>query len=278
MTNQTALDKARAALEAVEAELAALQATKSEAARDRASFDEWRAKSAAATAEHERLIALIETLKQEAAADDALEAEAALRRRYAVKVTANAKLATRIKSDVAKANAIMLGLVRDVWESAAEDVEINAALPDDLEPLVPADFIARGRPGLERQELKRTRVWLWVNSRGGGLIGDQDVVTDHGDGRGRIGQGPYTVICTHALFDQAEYHPAESAERPEALWQMRLPRPDGPGFAFDGTRCNYPSDALAEIALRARAQEPRKRPTEVELRPVPSVAVNEEAA
>ena len=79
-------------------------------------------------------------------------------------------------------------------------------------------------------------------------------------------------ICTHALFDQVEYHPAEPAERPEALWQMRLPNSDGPGWAFDGAMCRFPSEVFAELARSARAGEPRERPSEIELKPVPSVA------
>ena len=61
----------------------------------------------------------------------------------------------RIKAGLAKANGILLALVRDVAEAAADDAAINAALPDDVDPLIPADFIARGRSGLDRKELKK---------------------------------------------------------------------------------------------------------------------------
>ena len=74
-----------------------------------------------------------------------------------------------------------------------------------------------------------------------------------------------------ALFDQIEYHPAEQAERPQFLWGMRLPQSDGPGFIYDGARYNYAAEALAEIAKVARTNEPRERPVEIELRPVPSI-------
>jgi hypothetical protein len=49
-------------------------------------------------------------------------------------------------------------------------------LPEDLEAIVPADLLARGRPELDRKELKKTRVMLWANARGVALIGDQDSV------------------------------------------------------------------------------------------------------
>ncbi|WP_028346061.1 hypothetical protein [Bradyrhizobium murdochi] len=271
MTSRTAVEQARAALAAIETELAVLEVAKSEAARDQTLFNEWRTKYAAATSERERLVALIEVLEAEAATAEVKAAEDALRRRHADRKVANEKLAQRIRTDIKRANSILLALVRDVADAAAEDARINESLPDDMEPLIPADFIARGCRGLERQELKTTRTWLWVNARGGGLIGDQDSVVDRGNGFGQIGEGPYTVNCQRSLFVQTEYFPAEPAQRPEPLWQMRLPRPDGPGWAFDGARCNYPAAVLDELARGARVGEPRERSVEVELKPVPSI-------
>ena len=151
-----------------------------------------------------------------------------------------------------------------------EDSKINAELPDDHDQLTPADITARGRPGLERQELKTTRTWMWVNARTGGLIGDQDSVRDCGNGLGRIGEGSYTVNCQRSRFVQTEYFPAEPAQRPKSLWQMRLPSPDGPGFAFDGTRLTYPSQVIDELSKAKHTNEPRERPVEIELRPVPA--------
>ena len=58
----------------------------------------------------------------------------------------------------------------------------------------------------------------------------------------------------------------------------RLPRPDGPDFAFDGTRLTYPGQVIDELSRAERAKEPRERRTEIELRPVPSIAADEEAA
>ena len=216
---------------------------------------------------------MIENLEPIVAAEKLAEGKEELLRRYEAKAAANAKLAARIKVDLTKANNILLNLVRDVAEAAAEDSQINAQLPDDMEPLVPADLLARGRPGLGRKELKKTRVMLWVNARTGGLVGDQDSIHDHGNGRGRIGEGSGTVICQRAPFEQVEYFPAEPAERPQALWQLRLPQPDGPGFEFDGTRCVYPEAVLAELERGARVGEPRERPIEIELRPVPAKEV-----
>jgi ElaB/YqjD/DUF883 family membrane-anchored ribosome-binding protein len=272
MNNRSALDQARKDLAEVEAELSALLSTKSDASKTPAAFAKFRSNHEALAAERERLTTVIDNLEPIVAAEEASDTKEQLLRRYAEQKTSNAKLASRIQTDIRKANAILLSLIRDAAAAAAEDSEINAALPDDLEPLASADFIARSRPGLQRQELKTERVWLWVNERNGCLIGDQDSVVDSGNGFGRIGQGSYTVICRRALFTQTEYYPAVPAERPHAaLWQLRLPQPDGPAFAFDGTRCNFPDAVLGELARAARITEPRERSIEIELKPVPAV-------
>lgn len=272
MTNRTTLDQARADLAAIESNLAALLAKKIEASKTAASFDEWRSTHGAIAAERERLTVVIEGLEPTVAAEEAGQAKVDLLRRYEARNTANQKLAARIKADLTKANNIVLALVRETAEAAVEDSRINAALPDDLEPLIPADFIARGRPGLDRKELSKTKVWLWTNARNGMLIGDQDAVIDLGNGRGKVGQGSGQTNCVAALFEQVEYCPEEPAQRPRALWQLALPQPDGPGLVFDGSKCNYPTDVLAELARGARANEPRERPIEIELRPVQPAA------
>jgi hypothetical protein len=277
-TTRNSLDQARADLAAIEEELAALDATKSEASKTTAAFTKWRTAYGAANAERERLMIVIEGLELAVAAEESANASEGLLRRYEAKAAANEKLAARIKADLAWANGILLRIVRDVAAAAAEDAEINAGLPEGIEPLLPADFIARGRPGLDRKELEKRRVWLWTNTRNGALIGDQDSVVDRGNGLGRIGAGAYVTNCVSALFEQIEYFPAEPAERPQALWQLRLPQPDGPGLVFDGAKCNYPADVIAELARSARVGEPRERPIETELRPAPSIAADEGVA
>jgi hypothetical protein len=276
-TPRAELDKARTDLATIEGEINALLAAKSDASRSAASFAGWRADHDAKTAERERLATLIQNLESEVAAVEADEARNELLKRHAAKITTNIKLAARIKSDLAKANAILTTLVRDIANAAIDDADINTRLPEGVDPLIPADILARGRAPLPRIDLEKSRVWLWT-TLAGHIVGDQDAVVDRGNGRGRMGEGPYSVNCTSALFEQVSYHPAEPAERPQPLWQLRLPQPDGPGAAFDGSRCNYASDALAELARRVQATEPRLRPVEIELRPVPSIAAGEEVA
>jgi hypothetical protein len=58
-----------------------------------------------------------------------------------------------------------------------------------LDPVVPAEILARGKPALPRKEISRERVWLWTKFRDGHLIGDQDAVEDRGGGKGLLRAG-----------------------------------------------------------------------------------------
>jgi hypothetical protein len=70
------------------------------------------------------------------------------------------------------------------------------------------------------------------------------------------------------LFEEIRFHPAEPAERPVPLWQVRLVKPDAPGVAYDGTGVWYASDVLAALERGAHEKEARERPIETELVPL----------
>ena len=239
MNSRTELDKARSDLAEVETEIADRLAAKSEASKTSAEFSKWRDAYGAASAERERLLTVIENLEPIVATEESVEVKEELLRRYEAKAAANAKLASRIRADIAKANKILLDLVRDVAQSAAEDAEINASLPEDVEPLIPADFIARGRPGLDRKELKKTRTWMWVNARTGYLIGDQDSIRDCANGLGRrglwhrnlsalfvrTGRIPSGGAGPASASTVADAAPAARRTGPRVRWRkMQLPR------------------------------------------------------
>lgn len=274
------LDQARADLETVERALSALASSKAEASKSAAAYAEWRADHDEKIGERERLSTLVEVLEAEVSAANGVEADAELRKRYAAKVAANAKLAARINSDLAKANAMMLALARDVARSAMEDRLMNRSLPDDLDPLVSADFLARGAPGLPAEVISSERIWLWTFAESGALVGDQDSVVDGGNGRGNVphsdelavltkGQLPPLTKCIRKPFDQITMHPPKDAERLTPLWQIRLLDPHGPRVLFDGSDIFQPAEALA--ALERTVSAPRERPIEIELRPVASI-------
>jgi hypothetical protein len=263
------LDQARADLQTVNNELIALEGEKADASGSRDAFEQWRSDHATATAEKERLLLRIELLEKELARTSALDDEDERRKRYAAKEIENAKLAQRIQTDLAKANAILANLLHDVAKSVAEDQAINANLPDGLASLVSADFLARARAALPRQEITRERVWLWVRADNRALIGDQDAVEDLGEGRGII-KPPHVppIRCMRFLFEEVRHHPAQAGERALPLWQMRLLQPDGPGVAFDGSDLRQPREVLMALRAMQAATEPRERPVETEIVPL----------
>jgi hypothetical protein len=265
------LEAAREELAAAEAAAAAIAAIEGDTIGTAEAHATWRAKRDSANGEVERLRKVLRAIEEEAESVNLAEAEANLRRRHAEKVKSNAALAKKIREVTSKANATLLQLALEVAISAAEDQTIYAALPDDLDPLVPADVQARGRHALPRKEISRERVWLWVKFHGGHLIGDQDAVEDRGGGKGLLRVGMSTFPCVKALFEQVMYHPAEPMERTVPLWQMKLPASDGPGFAFDGSRFTDVRVVIAALDQATSAKEKRERPVEIELRPIPTI-------
>src|SRR4051812_21800237 len=104
------LDQTRDAHAANDAAVAALEAAKAQASATREGFAEWKDNHDALAAEGERLGIVIGTLEVELASADEADAQAEFRKRYAEKVVANEELAARIRSEVAKANAILIPL------------------------------------------------------------------------------------------------------------------------------------------------------------------------
>lgn len=265
------LERARTELIENENSLATLAEAKGEASKaGREAFAQWKDDSDWRTMEKDRLTVLIEELSREVANEDAAEASARLRETYKRRRAANGELANRIVNELSRINSETLALLREIATAAIEDVTINAALPDDLEPLVSAHVLARAHPGRARQELSSKRLSLWVRSDNGAVVGDPDAVEDVGNGRGVIRRmAPLPNIrCHKASFEQISFHPAEAPIRPIALWKMRLADAKGPGFIFDGSELTHPSQVLAALDRAAQIGEPRDRPIETEVRPL----------
>jgi hypothetical protein len=263
------LEKARADLAVAARALAQLETDKADASRSPKAFETWCALHRVTSAERERLTILIQLLENEAASADKDAAEDDLRRRYGEKLIANAELAKRIRNDLEKANTILLALVHDVAKSAMEDQTINASLPDDLEPLIAADFQARARPALPREHISRERVWLWTRTDNGAIVGDQDSVEDRGEGKGVIHlRSGSPIRCHQMLFEQVSDHPAEPGERPVPLWQLRLPRANGPGLEYNGEDLRHPREVMVALEHASRASERRARAIETEISPL----------
>jgi len=266
------LERAREDLATTQTKASELASVETDARATAEGYAAWRAERAAVDVEIERLTLLVADLEEPAAQERELSTLEAVRNEHAKKRKANAALAVRIRNDLAKANEILLALVHDVAKSTYEDLQLNNQLPDDLEPIISADHLARGRPGLARKEIARERVWLWTKVRGGFLIGDQDAVEDRGGGKGMLKSGLSTFPCVKSLFEQVTYHPAEPMERIQPVWHMKLPLSDGPGIAFDGSRFADPRAVIAALDQVARPKATTERPVEIELRPLPSVS------
>ncbi|WP_029084019.1 hypothetical protein [Bradyrhizobium sp. th.b2] len=273
------LDQARADQAANDAALQDLEVSKSEASKaGREAFAEWKEEFDWRATERERLTVAIEALRSEIVAEDSVEAETALRDRHRRRHEENAKLADRIKSELAELNAKATALLRDVALAALEDAEINAKLPPDLEPLVSANTLARAYPGCAREEVGREQVSLWVRSDNGSLIGDQAAVTDlgidkTGKNRGGVIEMRFSapVYCRRMQFEQISFHPEIAPERPAPLWQMRLLEADSPAAAFDGTELSHAREVLKALNRATRFQDPGPRPVQKELRPLEPV-------
>jgi hypothetical protein len=264
---------AREALDAADTRSTQLEASKLKSSKTPQTFTAWQTESAANETEKSRLRYLIPLIEDELQVAEASVAEAELREKYEAKHVANAELAKRIQSEVAKANAIILAVVAETAQSALEDQVINAQLPEHLERFISADFQARARSGLPRQEIGRERVWLWTKSENQALIGDQASVRDLGEGRGIIEHGPEFPItptrCRKMLSDEITYHPVEAIEqRIVPIWSLVLPMPDGPGMIFDGTKLIYASEVAAALDWAQRLNEPRERPIRTEIQPI----------
>jgi hypothetical protein len=271
MTSRSILDQARSDLAAIETELSALLATKSEASKTSSAFLKWRDAHSAATAERERLTTVIEGLEPAVAAEESSAAREDLLRRHNAKSAANAKLATRIRADIAKANSIMTALMRDVAKAEIEDRKINdeiGRMDLEVEPLAGANMLARGRRAEPPVELDRERVWLWTFEDTGALVGNQDSVVDRGGSCGILPSYSRNASCVKRPYEQIKLHPAKPREIPEAIWHLRLLEPNGPRVAFDGARLVSPEQALAVLE---RPQDEAEPSVEIELRPCQSM-------
>lgn len=265
------LAEAQCALAAADEAVHTLAARESAAAASPTEYAVWRSEHDATQTEVERLTKLITIVEANLDAVRAADGDSSLRKRHAAQRKANGALSKRIRDDLAKANEILFSLMRDVASAAIEDLEINGKLPDDLDPLIGADHLARGKAAVPRKDLRTENLLLWVKSDNGHLIGDQDSVEDSGDGRGVLRTGAGWHPCRKQFFRSVSFHPAERGEIAQSLFNaIRLPFSDRPGIAWDGERFHGPRDCLA--ALNAKRTATQERPIEVELVVVPHAA------
>jgi hypothetical protein len=255
---------------AAQAKSEELAATEIDALLSADAYAAWRAERAAV--EIERLSALAAALEGPAAREYEINAADALRKRHAGKLKANAALADRIRLDIARINEIAIPLLAAVVASDAEDRQLNGQLPDDIEPVLGADHLARGRLALPRKEIAHEIIWLWVKRDSHFLFGEQDAVESRDGCSGLMKVGMSTFPCVKVPFEKVTYHPAEPVARVQPILHMKLPQTDGPGFAFDGSRFVDLRALTAELDRVARPKATAERPIEIELVPISTVS------
>jgi hypothetical protein len=172
---------------------------------------------------------------------------------------------------------LALPLVEEVARSEIEDAEINSAVAAmellDLQPLVTANALARSRAPQEARELSREPIEVWVKQGTDFVIENEDLVEEILDKNTRrpTGKGQYRIgsrfNCERRAVERVSFQAAMPAERPGAIWDLRIPFFDRPGLAFDGTWCRQPHDVLIELQRASQCKEPAKREVEVALVP-----------
>jgi hypothetical protein len=252
------LEQARIDRNAINDELAALDACKAEASRTSATFAEWRSSVDKKTGERERLDICISTLEAEVeqAKRDAARADLLSRRAALEKQTA--ALARRITEEGTNAAAVLVQLAEEASTNAADVGRLNRELSDD-EQLIHADRIARHRDPVPRKILDETAVDLWVFERTGELVGDQDAVLERTFERGTIRASGISLANRPVIrkrFRQVRYLAPGDREYADPLGSvLRLPRFDAPGMLFDhGHKAEpAPRQELMELVPTANA-------------------------
>ncbi|QHP69560.1 hypothetical protein EI171_21075 [Bradyrhizobium sp. LCT2] len=261
----------RTDLQAARDQLAAIDAEEAEALADSIRFAAWSTKRAAAASEVDRLERLATVTENTAAEATKAEAAAAARREIATaRKTAN-DLAARIRTDGQRIAAELLQLAKEAAQQALDAKRLNEALPDGEAPIPAADVIARDFGAEPRKDIRSRTVELWVAETTGAIIGDQDAVASNDGVHGSVHVfgGTMRWKCVKRRFRETEFHPSALADWPGDLFSLiRLPRLDGPGFAFDGSRMTPEAVADLDIAAATTPRRKQPRPTQVELIPV----------
>lgn len=230
------LSAAKKALAAAQVDLTNIAEREIAASISSAEYSRWRAARDTAAAEVQRLQTQVASLEAAIERQRTLDAEAALAERVRAAKARNEALARRIHTDGSKIEEILRSLIRDIAIADAETAQINAELGQEV--IVSAEFLARTRPGLPREDLKTEMASLWVYKMTGALVGDQSRVVETGPGSGMIPGGPAlhstpTMLCVKRNHRITKYRSKVDPVFPEPLAStLRLPDFAGPGVSW----------------------------------------------
>jgi hypothetical protein len=248
--DERSLVSARADLTAAQKKRAILAASESAAAVSADKYEMWCAERDAADIDVNRLTKRVAALEAAIAETARTAAEAEIRRQIDICRAANTAIASRLKDEGARAILTLKTLARDAAAAAAEAQRLNAILPPGIDPIAIGDFMARDLPRLPREEIATEIQHLWVNSHGV-PVGDQDAVVQGKDGKGSLQVNRTThMFCTKRKFRSTTFRPAFVANHPGHFFAaLRLPFPDRPGLAFDGSATVLQQVATLDVDL-----------------------------
>lgn len=264
----------QAELKVARGKLAGLDAGKAAALADSVSFARWTADRNAASLEVDRLTGLVETNESEAEAARKAEADAAARQEIAAARKAAADLADRIRKDGARIMTDLLQLTQDCARQSLAAKALNANLPEGEPPIPAADILARDLGPEDRKDLRSRETVLWVVADDGRIVGDQAAVNsaDGITGNLHLAGAGFRWKCVRRKFREIEFNPRTLPDWPNDLFAlMRLPRTDGPGFAFDGSTMTPEAVAGLDVAAAVAPRKKPPRPVQIELVPVDPV-------
>ncbi len=262
---------ARSDLEGARAALAAIETGRKAAQTDSLAFAKWDAARATAALEVARLIGLAEACNADAETARLAEETEAVRKRLAAARKDADDLAKRIRVDGERIAAELLQLLKDCAQQALEAKELNRDLPTGEAPVPVADILARDLGSESRKDIRSRDVELWVVADDGRIVGDQSAVvsSDGITGQLHLAGAGVRARCARRKFRETEYHPSTLSDWPGDLHSLvRLPRLDGPGFLFDGSRMIIEQVAALDVVATVTPTPKRKRPVQTELRPI----------
>lgn len=261
----------RADLRAARDQLAGIDAEEALALEDSAAFAAWSQKRAAAASEVDRLERLTTVAENAATEVSRSEADAAAHREIAAARKEADDLANRVRTDGARIMGELLSLSKECAKQSLAAKALNERLPEGETPVPLADIAARDFGTAPREEVAKRTVELWVAETTGVIVGDQDAVTseDGVHGQVHVFGGTMRWKCVRRRFHETEFRPAVALDWPGALFSLiRLPRLDGPGYAFDGSHMTIEAVADLDVAAVLAPRKRQPRPTQVELIPI----------
>jgi hypothetical protein len=264
--NEKRLSGAGADLVTARAKLSAIDAKEGDAIVNGATFATWQNERAAAATELDRLERLIAALQAGGEAARQHDLDEAFRIRMEAARKNNTDVAERLRTEGAQLAAAMKALARDVAASQVETAAINRALPSGTPPLQDANNLARGRPGVPRQDISEKMIDLWCRATDGGLIGEQDAVVPVDTQTGHLFINKTRVDCVKRKFRSVQYNPDVWSEIPEPFHStLRIPNFDRQGADFDGQRMIEEQVAAVSVEPPPATEKKSRRPVQTEL-------------